>query len=63
MKHRCRPAVSMAFQGRSKEEQDFFCIHGYWPENAGDEIPAKIEFTVRGIKTIVITQWADEDQQ
>jgi len=51
----------MAFQGRSKEEQDFFCIHGYWPENAGDEIPAKIEFTVRGITTIVITQWADED--
>jgi hypothetical protein len=51
------------FQGRSGDEQSFFCIHGYWPENAGDEIPAKIEFTVRGIKTIVITQWADEDQQ
>jgi len=50
-------------QGRSKDEQDFFIVHGYWPENAGDEIPAKIEFTVRGIKTIVITQWADENQK
>jgi ribonuclease I len=51
------------FQGRSRDEQSFFIIHGFWPENAGDTLPTGIEFTVRGIKTVVITQWADEDQK
>ena len=49
------------FQGRSSDERSFFTIHGYWPENAGDILPHRLEFTVRGIKTIVITQLADED--
>jgi hypothetical protein len=31
--------------------------NAYWPENAGDELPPGAEFTVRGIKTIVTTQW------
>ena len=31
--------------------------------NAGDELPPRIEFTVRGIKTIVTTQWADENEK
>ena len=48
------------FQGRSRDELSFFIIHGYWPENAGDILPHRLEFTVRGIKTIVITQWAGE---
>ena len=45
------------FNGRSVDEQSFFCIHGFWPENAGNTLPGRIEFTARGIKTIVITQW------
>ena len=49
-------------EGRSVDEQAFFCIHGYWPENA-TELPQRIEFTARGIKTIVTTQWEDEDQK
>ena len=49
------------FQGRSSDERSFFIIHGYWPENAGDILPHRLEFTVRGVKTIVITQRADED--
>ena len=49
------------FQGRSEDEQSFFCIHGFWPENVGDTLPSRMEFTVRGIKTIVTTQWEDED--
>jgi hypothetical protein len=49
------------FNGRSENEQSFLCINGFWPENAGDILPHRLEFTVRGIKTIVITQWADED--
>ena len=49
------------FQGRSRDEQSFFIIHGYWPENAGDVLPHRLEFTVRGIKTIVIAQRADEE--
>jgi len=49
------------FKGRSEDEQSFFCIHGFWPENAGDELPPGMEFTVRGIKTIVMTQWVNDD--
>ena len=37
------------FQGRSCDEKSFFIIHGYWPENAGDILPHRLEFTVRGI--------------
>lgn len=47
---------------RPEGEQMFFCTHGYWPENA-TELPQRMEFTARGIKTIVITQWADEHQK
>ena len=43
-------------EGRTPAEQSFFCIHGYWPESLGDELPPGTEFTVRGIKTIVTTQ-------
>ena len=48
------------FEGRPEGEQMFFCTHGYWPENA-TELPHRIEFTARGIKTVITTQWADED--
>ena len=50
------------FKGRSEDEQSFFCIHGYWPENA-NELPRRIEFTARGIRTIVTSQREDEDQK
>jgi ribonuclease I len=50
------------FKGRSGDEESFFCIHGYWPENAG-ELPNRMEFTTRGIKTIVTTQWENQDQK
>ena len=50
-------------QGRSQLEMQFFCVHGYWPENAGDELPCEMEFTVRGIKTIITTQWEDENRK
>ena len=42
---------------RSEEEQSFFCIHGYWPESVGDELPHRIKFTAQGIKTTVNSQW------
>jgi hypothetical protein len=45
------------FEGRSLDEQSFFCIHGYWPDNAGDELPGRVEFTVGRIKTIATTEW------
>ena len=51
------------FNGRSLDEQSFFIVHGLWPESAGDRLPPGIEFTVRGIKTIVTTQWANQDQK
>ena len=51
------------FKGRSEDEQSFFCIHGFWPESVGDTLPPRLEFTVRGIKTIVTTQWANENQK
>ena len=46
---------------RSDQEMRFFIVHGYWPENAGDELPDRIEFTVRGIKTTITAQWEDEE--
>ena len=49
-------------KARSEDDQSFFCLHGYWPENA-TKLPPRIEFTARGIKTIVITEWADEDRK
>jgi hypothetical protein len=49
------------FNGRSEDEQSFFCIHGFWPENVGDILPHRLEFTVRGIKTVVLTQRSDEN--
>lgn len=51
------------FEGRSEDEQSFFCIHGFFPENAGDKLPDRIEFTVRGIKTIVTSQWEKGQNQ
>ena len=50
-------------QGRSELEMQFFCVHGYWPESADGELPPGMEFTLRGIKTIVITQWEDENRK
>ena len=47
---------------RPEGEQSFLIVHGYWPENA-TELPDRIEFTARGIKTSVTTQWVDEDQR
>lgn len=44
-------------EGRSEQEMMFFIVHGYWPENTGHELPRRIEFTVRRIKTIIITEW------
>ena len=53
-------ALVRQIKGRSEDEQSFFCIDGYWPGKAA-EIPPGMEFTVRGIKTIVITKWEGED--
>jgi len=50
-------------QSHSPDEQSFFLVHGYWPGNGGDELPQRIEFSALGIKTIVTTQWADEDKK
>ena len=45
-------------EGRSNDEMMFFIVHGYWPE-AATELPDRIEFTLRGIKTIITTEWED----
>ena len=55
-------ALVRQIKGRSEDEQSFFCIHGYWPENA-TKLPDRIEFTARGIKTIVTTQWEQESKK
>ena len=54
--------IQRQFKGRSVDEKSFFCIHGYWPESA-TELPDRIEFTTRGIKTIVSTQWENDSQK
>jgi hypothetical protein len=57
---RLHMALVRQAKGRTPEELSFFCIHGSWPERVGDELPPGTEFTVRGIKTIVNTQWEGE---
>jgi hypothetical protein len=47
------------FDGRSEDELDFFALHGSWPENA-TSLPPKREHVTKGIRTIVITEWADK---
>jgi hypothetical protein len=54
--------LELQLRGRSQGEQTFFCTYGYWPETA-TELPCRIEFTVRGIKTIVTTRWEDVNKQ
>ena len=36
------------YQGRPKEELEFFAVHGYFPEASGSELPSRQEFTVCG---------------
>ena len=60
---RLHMALVRQAKGRPPEELSFFCIHGFWPESVGDELPPGMEFTVRGIKTIVTTQWEDENKK
>ena len=52
-----------AFDGRSEPELDFFAVHGFFPENAGEEpIPVR-EFTVRGIRTVITAERVPSDEQ
>lgn len=56
--------VQVGSRDLAGREQDFFIVHGYWPENAGDEIPAKIDagiarsngFVAHGRLTVRINQ-------
>jgi len=50
------------FMARSDDDRSFFIVHGFWPENA-TQLPHRIEFTARGIKTVVTTEWADESHK
>ena len=47
------------FDGRSEDELDFFALHGNWPENA-TSLPPKRQCVMNGIRTIVISEWADK---
>ena len=44
-------------------EMMFFVVHGYWPENVGDQLPPGTEFKLRGIRTVVTTQWEEEKKR
>jgi hypothetical protein len=48
------------FDGRSKDELQFFTLHGYWPENAGSGLPPNREYVVYGIRTTIVNEWADK---
>jgi hypothetical protein len=50
------------FKGRSVDDQMFFCTHGFWPESVA-ELPNRKEFTARGIKTVVTTEWVDKHKK
>lgn len=46
------------FDGRSRDELQFFVLHRYWPENKGTELPPNQEYVVYGIRTTIVNEWA-----
>ena len=48
------------YDGRSEDEMQFFVLHGYWPENAGSELPPNREYVVYGVRTTIINEWAEK---
>jgi hypothetical protein len=51
------------FEGKTPDELNFLAVHGYFPESLEGDLPQRQEFTVRRIKTIITTQWEDEDRK
>ncbi len=48
------------FDGRSKDELQFFVVHGYFPENSEGQLPSRKEFVANGIRTIIASEWVDK---
>jgi hypothetical protein len=48
------------FDGRSRDELQFFALYGYWPENASNRLPPNREYVVYGIRTTIVNEWADK---
>jgi hypothetical protein len=46
------------FKGRTRDELQFFSVHGYFPDAPGAGVPTQYEFTVGGIRTVVTTERA-----
>jgi hypothetical protein len=46
------------FGDRSKDELQFYTLHGYWPENKGTELPPNQEHVLYGIRTTIVNEWA-----
>lgn len=44
------------FDTRTTEDLEFFALHGYFPETLAGELPPRVEFTVAGIRTIIISE-------
>jgi hypothetical protein len=49
------------FKGRSERELNFFAVHGFFPENGGEEPIPMCEFTMGGIRTIITTERGADD--
>ena len=50
--------VELSRQSKSRSDLEllFFVVHGFFPENAGKELPPAKDFTVGGIRTVVTTE-------
>jgi hypothetical protein len=44
------------FEGRSQDELQFFAVYGYFPDCLEGELPQRQEFTVAGIRTVIIAE-------
>ena len=43
-------------EGRSQDELQFFSVYGYFPDSLTGELPERQEFTVGGIRTVIIAE-------
>ena len=44
------------FEGRSRDELQFFAVYGYFPDSLQGDLPKRQEFTICGIRTVITAE-------
>lgn len=46
------------FEGRPREELEFFAVYGYWPDSLSEDLPERREFTVNRVRIVITAERA-----